>query len=297
MLIKTPAEILQGGLTLIHYDEERQARASDATNRDQFMTHYGSTPEVLARIWDDLQTTTIAAARIDVSDDKELEYFFQVHHFLALYGRENERAATFGNSVRAARDEVWFYMDRIAALKAAKIIWPAAWVNGGNCPRLPITVDASHFVTYEVQTDPNAPQDRRQYSHKTNGPAVSYEVAVAIHESKIVSINGPFPAATSDLTIFRNKLEALIPNGSKAIADKAYRSNKATTSSSADPPDLRRFKARARARQESLWRRLKRFRCLSDRFRHPIYKHQIFFEAVCVIVQYQFENGSPLFSV
>jgi hypothetical protein len=100
------------------------------------------------------------------------------------------------------------------------------------------------------------------------------------------------------MTIFRNKLEALIPNGSKAIADKAYRgSAKATTSSSTDPPELRKFKSRARARQESLWRRLKRFECLSDRFRHPIEKHQICFEAVCVIVQYQFENGSPLFSV
>jgi hypothetical protein len=91
--------------------------------------------------------TTIAAAHIDVTDDTELEYFFQAHHFLALYGRENEWAATFGNSVRSARDRVWYYMDRIAALKAEKIVWPDAWVNGGNCPQLPIAVDASHFVT------------------------------------------------------------------------------------------------------------------------------------------------------
>jgi hypothetical protein len=30
-----------------------------------------------------------------------------------------------------------------------------------------------------------------------------YEVAIAAHESKVVSINGPFPAATSDLTMER----------------------------------------------------------------------------------------------
>ena len=149
-------------------------------------------------------------------------------------------------------------------------------------------------MTYEIQTDPNAPQDRRRYSHKTNGPALSYEAALSSRESRIVSTNGPFPAGTNDLTIFRNKLEALIPNGSNAIADKAYRgSAKATTSSSTDPPELRKFKSRARARQESLWQRLKRFACLSDRFRHPIEKHQICFEAVCVIVQYQFEHDSP----
>jgi hypothetical protein len=50
----------------------------------------------------------------------------------------------------------------------------------------------------------------------------------------------------NDLRIFRNKLEALIPNGSKAIADKAYRGSvKAITSSSTDPPELKSFKSRA----------------------------------------------------
>jgi hypothetical protein len=43
--------------------------------------------------------------------------------------------------------------------------------------------------------------------------------------------------------------------------------------------------------------RLKNFHCLDDRFRHGIDKHKICFEAICVIVQYQLENGSPLFDV
>lgn len=180
-----------------------------------------------------------------------------------------------------------------------KIRWPPEWNDENpNMLLLPITVDASHFVTYELQTDPEAPQDRRNYSHKTNGPAVSYEAALDIHESRIVSINGPFPAGVSDIAIFRNKLEALIPAGSKAIADKGYRgSHKVSTPNAHDPEPLRKFKSRARARQESFFRRLKRFQCLGDRFCHPIHKHQYVFEAVCVIVQYQFENGSPLLSV
>jgi hypothetical protein len=161
-----------------------------------------------------------------------------------------------------------------------------------------LTVDASHFATFEIQTDPDAPQDPRNFSHKMHGPAVSYEAALSIHESRIVSINGPFPAGTNDLTIFRNKLEAMIPNGSKAIGDKAYASSdKITVARSQDPPEVRLFKTRARMRHEALWRRLKRFKCLGDRFRHPIDKHQTYFEAVCVVVQYQFENGSPLFAV
>jgi hypothetical protein len=78
------------------------------------------------------------------------------------------------------------------------------------------------------------------------------------------------------MTIFRGRLEVLIPNGSKANADKVYRgSAKATTSSTTDPPELLKPKSRARARQESLWRRLKHFECLTDQFRHQIEKHQI----------------------
>jgi hypothetical protein len=298
MLVKTAAEILHEGLALVHYDGERQARASNSSNQERFQSLNGSTAAVIAVMLAELQPSNNPMARIVFKNDKEIEFFFQAHHFLALYLTESERTATFRTSVRTNRDRVWDIVEKIAALKASKIVWPATWVNGGNCPNFPITVDCSHFVTFEIQTDPVAPQDRRRYSHKSNGPAVSYEAALAIHESRIVSINGPFPAGVNDLTIFRNRLEAKIPAGSFAIADKAYRSSrKATTSSSADPPALRQFKTRARARQETLWRRLKRFQSLGNRFRHPIEKHQLVFEAVCMIVQYQFENGSPLFDV
>jgi O6-methylguanine-DNA--protein-cysteine methyltransferase len=91
----------------------------------------------------------------------------------------------------------------------------------------------------------------------------------------------------------------MIPPGKKVIADKGYRGEKdiISTPSSQDPPELRKFKSRARARHESFNARIKNFRCLDMRFRHGIEKHKIVFEAVCVICQYQLENGSPLFDV
>ena len=55
--------------------------------------------------------------------------------------------------------------------------------------------------------------------------------------------------------------------------------------------------SRARARHETFNGRIKNFGCLDDRFRHGMEKHKICFEAVCVIVQYQLENGSPLFDI
>jgi hypothetical protein len=297
MLIKTPAEILQQGLKLAGRSSERQGRCCNKTNEKLFRGHYGSSSLVCAQILADLQTTDNAAAHIIVKNN-QLKYYFVAHHLLAKYETREDRASAFGTSVRSDQDWSWTFVKKIAALKATKITWPAEWADGNMDLLLPMTVDCSHFATFELQTDPNNPKDPRNFSHKLHGPAVSYEVALAIHESRIVSINGPFPAATNDLTIFRGKLEAMIPDGSKAIADKAYQSSeKIAISSSHDTPELRRFKSRARARQESLWRRLKCFKCLGDRYRHPIEKHQTFFDAVCVIMQYQFENGSPLFAV
>jgi hypothetical protein len=56
-----------------------------------------------------------------------------------------------------------------------------------------------------------------------------------------------------------------------------------------------KFKSRARARHESFNGRLKFFDILQNTFRHGEARHKIAFEAVCVIVQYQMDNGSPLF--
>jgi hypothetical protein len=290
MLIKTAAEILQEGLQLVGRGPERQARCCGRTNEKCFKGHYGSSSVVCAQILADLQTTDIAEAHISVKK-QQLKYYFAAHHLLAKYETREDRASAFGSCVRSDQDWTWTFIEKISALKMAKIMWPADWVDGSMNILLPITVDASHFATFELQTDPNNPKDPRNFSHKIHGPAVSYEVALAIHESRIVSISGPFPAATNDLTIFRSKLEAMIPDGSKAIADSAYRSSeKVSVSCSHDSPELRRFKSRARARQESFWRRLKCFKCLGERYHHPIDKHRMIFEAVCVVVQYQFEH-------
>jgi hypothetical protein len=126
-----------------------------------------------------------------------------------------------------------------------------------------------------------------------------YEIGVHVYENKIVWLEGPKPAATHDITMYREKLKGKVPDGKRGIADNGYRGepNTLSTPNAHDPIELRKFKSRARARHESLNARIKNFKCLAERFRHGIQKHRICFEAVCVIVQYQMENGSPLFDV
>lgn len=64
-----------------------------------------------------------------------------------------------------------------------------------------------------------------------------------------------------------------------------------------DSRELKRFKSRARCRHESLNGRLNNFKILQDKFRHGMKCHGIAFEAVAVIIQYQMDNGAPIFDV
>ena len=112
-------------------------------------------------------------------------------------------------------------------------------------------------------------------------------------------MNDPFVAGKPDISIFCEGLIELIPDGKKAIGDNGYRGHhdKLSIPNSHDTLAVRKFKGRARARQESFNARIKNYKILDERFRHGVAKHEIVFEAICVICQYQLENGSPLFDV
>ena len=110
------------------------------------------------------------------------------------------------------------------------------------------------------------------------------------------------------MSIFKEKLIHLIPEGKLAIADLGYRGapDKATHRNPFDDPEVKDFKRRALARQETVNCRLKSFSILEDRFRtmgppRPNQsrkdKHRVVFECCAVIIQYQMENGHRLFEV
>jgi hypothetical protein len=183
-------------------------------------------------------------------------------------------------------------------------VWPERWTPGNQSvddddnPTSIITVDGVHCRVNEPK-HPTLSKNPQYYSHKFNQAGVDYELGLSVFENCLVWMNGPFPAAESDIRVLRKGLKDKIPAGKKIIADKGYRGEKAiiNTPNSQDHPEVRKFQSRARARHESFNGRLKNFRSLDVRFRHGVEKHKIVFEAICVICQYQMENGSPLFDV
>ena len=121
---------------------------------------------------------------------------------------------------------------------------------------------------------------------------------MSIRQNQVAWIRGPFEASTHDITIFRGELLGQIPEGKLVIGDSGYQGEDVVAvANEFDSDDLKRFKRRARARQESFNGRLKVFRILLGTYRHSLEKHPIVVTALAVIVQFDMENGNPLFEV
>lgn len=167
-----------------------------------------------------------------------------------------------------------------------------------SLPIFIISVDGTHCPINEP-SHPTKSQDNDYYSWKLNQAGLAYEIALSLTESRIVWTSGPFKAKTNDISIFKHGLRALIPKGMRVIADKGYRGypDVLAIPNWFDSKQLRKFKRRASARQETINSRLKNFRCMALSFRHGPKKHAACFDAVIVILQLQLENGSPLFLI
>lgn len=179
------------------------------------------------------------------------------------------------------------------------------WGNFDEDEVFLISVDGVHCKIFEPRTDPGS----KWYSHKHNSAGVCYELGVAIRSNRLVWIRGPFPASFHDVTIFRggkngevkdpNALQSKIPDGKRAVGDSGYRGEptKISVTREEDSKAVKQFKARVKSRHETFNKRIKDFRILSMPFHHGFDQHQMAMEAVCVLVQFDLENGHNLFEV
>jgi hypothetical protein len=131
---------------------------------------------------------------------------------------------------------------------------------------------------------------------------VSYELGISIYNNRLVWINGPsFPAGQSVIQTYRKPdgLKSKIPAGKRVIGDEGYKGElQISTRNAQDTRAVKNLMNRAKARQETFSKRINKiFKILDERFRHSVTKHKAVFEAVCVLVQYEMENGHPLFTI
>ena len=304
-LLFTPDEILVRGFRTIgglpnitRCDYNRKTIAI-------FKTHFGPSPSVIACIWSDILTKDIDLGLNKGDKSKKgFKMFLTSIHFLWAYpknaGLLASTCSTYKRNVEG--ESLWKWVRAIERLQEIKIVWPEEKYRDPKGQKFIISVDGVDMKTREKSTS-TYNVDSTQYSQKFNHGGVKYEIAIDAFDPKIVSVNGPFRGGEADINIFMNKLAPMIPEGKLVIADRVYKSSKHpevnkkfSIPNYCDSKELFNFKTRVRARHESLNGRLKNFRCLTSTYHHPHHKHVHVFYAVCVIVQYEMDCGSPIFA-
>lgn len=295
--ILTEDEMLKAGLQLIGWNEASILRVKAVTNHQKFVGAFGGLPHVLAKIWEDLLTTSIEDARIDPTKHS-LEDFLATMHFLYRYPTEIEGCNLWKRTRTTTRKWNWFFVEKIRALKHGQFKWPAD--NFGDLKWV-ASVDGTHF-RIEEPNHPDVPKDPSVYSFKHHCAGFNYEIALSLSESKVIWFSGPWEAGDwNDVKIFRDKGLAWLcrQHNKMVIADNGHRGypSLCSTPNSYDSPEVAHFKSRARCRQEAYNGKMKNFECLSSRFRHSKDRLQACFEAVAVIVQYKMDGGEPLYDI
>lgn len=121
MLILTANEILVSGLCVGGFDECQLTGVQRSENVERFKSIYGSDPQVYANIWEDLQMTTIADARVDNANESDLKSYFMALSFFQLYEKERVREAKYKLCSTTIRNRTWDWVRRIQALKEEKV--------------------------------------------------------------------------------------------------------------------------------------------------------------------------------
>jgi hypothetical protein len=289
--------------------EKHNVRCSAAVAKQEkqvkdFRKFYGIDPKACSTIFTDIQSNRTGPHRIKKANPYKL---LMTLEWLRTYKTEFELGTIFFLSESSVSTALWQYTHALQALKEHKIEW--LWNNQlqGGTEIIIVSVDGIHCTISEPRTMPSS----KWYSHKTHGPALGYEVAIAVHQNKLVHINGPFPAGVPDLALYRQPggLKSKMPDGKYATADRGYRGEPALrTPNPFDSEKAKHFKKRSQARHETFNARIKSFKILSTRFRHRHTahgkegvtchdNHGAVFEAVCVILQYDMESGHPLFAI
>ncbi len=253
-----------------------------------FVAHYGATPLEMVTIWQDLHHHQYIPAKAN-----PIHYLWSFR-LLKLYENNFVHAASCHCHRDTATKGSWFYIRAITRLKQHKIIWPD--FNNDEVATIFATVDGVHCRTEEI-----GGFDEKMFSHKFNGPGLAYELVISIYTQELLSINGPFKGGTGDLTIYRDRVKNMVPDGKLLLGDRYYRGeNKITRIISEDDPEVKKVKTRALSRHESFNQRLKKFAILREPFRgkrHVMARHKDAFEACCIITQYAIELDAPLFDV
>lgn len=239
-----------------------------------------------------------------------LRQFLIAMYFLFVYPRNRELTGTVFDVCPeyCGGERLFRWIRRISDLKEKKIVWKS-YLDDPKAETFIISVDGTDLRRWEPSTHERYRIDTKQCSHKHKKAAGKFEIGLSIFRPQIVWMSGPYRGGKGDREIFLEGLFTKVKPGKLVVADGGYRpTSEADETRQAmiqmmalpsryDSKELHNFKARARCRHETLNGRFHHFGVVSTTWRHGTAKLKMCMEAVVVIVQYQMENGNPIYDV
>lgn len=267
----------------------RRHNVLDHLDKDKrFAWTFNATPVICAILWDQI------CPMVNVPGATPTHFMWTLL-FMNLYPTDGMIKTLTGADPKTFRKWVWKFMDAMSDMTPEVFQLARRFENRkGMCT---ISVDGVDFIIWEPR-----PFNEKYYSKKSNGPGLRYEIAICIATGYVVWVNGPFPAATHDLTIFRQGLMHEIEIDERVLGDRGYNGEPdyivtATRFINEGNMQLLRDYHVVRARHETFNRRMKVWNVLGHRFRNDLSRHGIVFNAVAVIEQIKMEHGHPMFPV
>ena len=256
-------------------------------NDRTFRAFYSRDAQEIAEIWE------LFSPYVKRNNTK-LKHLFWTLMYLKLYLPIDVMTILCQTSAHTFNDWVWAWLHVIAKRKPDFIILehrnryvpPDVWCR--------VSIDGTDFQIGEP-----TPFDRRWKSPKAKGAAVKYEVAVSIFGGDIVEIFGPHVGSKNDVTIFREKLKTMLDKNEMAEVDAGYKGEiEYLRSRDAYETEIeKKEKSEARARHETINRRIKQWGILKQMYRNSKESLQTVFYDIAVLTQLDIDNGNVPFII
>jgi hypothetical protein len=267
---------------MLRFPEERKWDSADKDER--FRSLFGAPSLVIAALWE--------LIRSQVNYGVEEKHLLWGLVFLKVYAKNEETHCSIVGfpTKQEFREKAWHIVNIIADLKDGIIRLENRFINSPNnmVGRPYLTGDCSDFKINEP-----FPFHTKWCSPKFRGPGMKYEVCLAIYSPNICWSNGPHYASASEGTIFKTGLGMELPADEPVEVDAGVKGDPRLMRPLMGVTSLaRKQKSVYRARQESIFSRMKQFNVLDTHFHHTcteevdyMKKHQICFDSVLVITQ------------
>jgi hypothetical protein len=294
-----PRQVLAIGLRFLKIDPK--GKKSKAQRLHTFHKHYGSTPLVLADQYFDLCHTNIEKAKLTNKEKtRGFKMFMAAHFFLWNYSKNAEvLASRFDICTKyAGGAHLWVWIERVAALEKKVIFWPKE-LDQISSETMALSVDGTDKKTWE-RKHATLPFDRKNYTKKHAHGGLKYQIVLCAKRQQAVDIFGPVRGGMSDKKMLQESgVLKRLQKGKLIVADRGYIDDKIKDKVSwpnlHDSKETNNFKSRCRLRHETFNGRISFFGSMSQTWTHTNMQHGLAFRAVAVTVQYQMNNGSPLF--